>query len=481
MLGTLGRVVRIAVPGATLALLAPLIGDSSAAQAVPAAPGPSVVSGHSDEVVETRPTIQARRAAGYTAYPVPTSAADLGRITTAADGSMWFVERDANTIGRITTDGVITEFTLPPTTTGTGIVKDLDVDAAGRVWVVWDTGWKITRFDPAHPDQAFTWSLSYPYGEEVRVGPDAVWVTANYDEDGIIRIVGNSATWDANAPECDGALGRGRDGRMWCRQFDNLIRVDPTGTGGTTVPLPDDATYPYSIARGPDRSIWFGRDSGGTMFTSSSSGNIGWVTASGAVTTRRIGDRTAPRSLTTGKDGNVWFTSVGAAKGIGHMNSRGEGAVVKVGNYEPTSVTYGADGAIWFTDSDANTIVRVPRKHLWVTNLVLGGHSELTPHRQPAAKVSGRLDAGKARKKATIKLTCGAGAVPCQGRIQVEVGSKKVGSGRYLLAAKDTSKVIVELTGAARKLLKKRSKVATRLTLRPAAGNKTVRSVILTR
>ena len=45
--------------------------------------------------------------------PVPTSNAGLGRITTAPDGSMWFVEENANKVGRITTAGQLQEIPAP--------------------------------------------------------------------------------------------------------------------------------------------------------------------------------------------------------------------------------------------------------------------------------------------------------------------------------------------------------------------------------
>ncbi len=70
--------------------------------------------------------------AAVTVFPVPTSAADLGRITTAPDGSMWFLEEDANKVGRITTSGQIQEFALPPTDSSVeGPAKGMDVGPDG--------------------------------------------------------------------------------------------------------------------------------------------------------------------------------------------------------------------------------------------------------------------------------------------------------------------------------------------------------------
>lgn len=418
------------------------------------------------------------------AFPVPTSSAGLRRITTAPDGDMWFVEERTNKIGRITRAGDITEYTLPETTTGDGRVIDLDVDADGRIWVVWDSGWKVGRFTPGNPSMD-TWKFAYPYGEQVRVGAGAAWVTMSYDRDGVVRIAGDSATWHANAPKCDDALGVGRDGAMWCRQSGKLVRIKADGSGGVTRPLPADAIYPYSVATGPNHRIWFGRDSGGTMFTSPGRGDIGWITQANKVRTTRLGTRVAPRSLVTGRDGNVWFTSVGAAKGIGHVTKDGKrGAVAKVGNYEPTSLTHGRDGNIWFTDAEHNVIVRVGRDRLWTTNVQVGERSQLKPRKQPKVKVKGKVDANKARSRATLKIGCAKGGkakVPCQGRVVVKAGRKTVAKGSYAVAKKTTSRVTIKLNGKARKLLKKKSAVAVQVVLKPASGGKAKRKTKLTR
>ena len=441
-----------------------------------------VVDAHPDVVTARSATAPDRhRADAIRSYAVPTSAAGLGRITTGPDGAMWFTEADKNKIGRISTSGAITEFTLPAQTAADSKVKDIEVDASGLVWVVWDSGWQISRIDTATLS-AYTWRLAYPYGEEVRVGPSAVWVTLSFDEDGILRIVGDNANWDANAPECDGALGRGRDGAMWCQQFDRLIKVNADGTGGAGQPLPSDATYPYSVATGPTARIWFGRDDGGTLGYAPARGNVGWVDSENRVRVIRTGDRTAPRSLALGRDGNVWFTSIGATKGIGHVNASGRGAVVKVGDYRPRSVTYGADGAIWFTDRDHNRIVRVTRDRLWLTNVSVGARSQLKPHLQPRLSVlSSRLDANARRTTARVALACGSGLVPCSGKALVKAGRTTLGAGSYRVAIRGRATLTVTLNATARRLLKRRSSVAVTLYLTAPTGQRVIRKMSLTR
>ncbi|WP_418062022.1 hypothetical protein [Pimelobacter simplex] len=473
----------------TLAVGLPLLGTvppAGAGPGDPAEPTALVARAHPDRVTVRRspaPPRPAQRAGALRVFPVPTSSAGLERITTAPDGSMWFVEGGQNKVGRITTAGAITEFTLPAQTSDDSTVMDLEVDSSGRVWVVWDSGWRITRFHPSSPSAAFTWNLSYPYGEEVRMGPGgAAWVTLSFDEQGILKIVGDTATWDDNAPPCDGALGRGRDDLMWCQDFDKLIQVNAGGTGGRTYPMPDDATYPYSVATGPHQRIWFGRYEPGSWASSPSWGNVGWVGTDNAVHTIRTGDRTAPRSLTLGRDGNVWFASIGATVGIGHVNAAGQGAIARVGNFRPRSVTYGADGAIWFTDRDANAIVRVTRDQLWVTNVDVGDRNQLRPHPQPrATAVSARLDADKRRRKAPLTVACAGGLVACRGSVVVKAGRKTVGTARYAVAPGRRATVPIALSAAARKLLGRKKKVKVVVILTSTAGQRTSRAARLTR
>jgi virginiamycin B lyase len=46
-------------------------------------------------------------------FPVPTTSSGPFVITTGPDGALWFTEATGNKIGRITTTGVITEFSIP--------------------------------------------------------------------------------------------------------------------------------------------------------------------------------------------------------------------------------------------------------------------------------------------------------------------------------------------------------------------------------
>ena len=58
----------------------------------------------------------------FTEYPVPTPNSVPTEITSGPDGNLWFTERNAGKIGRITTAGVITEFSPPPSARRGGLL-----------------------------------------------------------------------------------------------------------------------------------------------------------------------------------------------------------------------------------------------------------------------------------------------------------------------------------------------------------------------
>ncbi|NYE36734.1 virginiamycin B lyase [Nocardioides cavernae] len=391
--------------------------------------------------------------AAVSVFPVPTSSAGLGRITTAPDGSMWFLMGDANKVGRITTSGAIQEFALPPTDSSVdGPAKGLDVGPDGSVWVTTDHGSNLTRLSSA--GQVLNdWTFpnydgcvsTCPYGGEVRVDPSGTaWVTMNYGSSFIVKVTPTGGlTASDNSPECDDVLGEAADGTMWCQGGsaegqDTITRVNADAAGGTTYPLPSDATYPMGLAAGPVGSIWFTRSSTDGSLTSPSRGSIGYLDAgSGATKIWQTGSRSAPRDLVMGPDRQMWFTNRGAAPGIGHISADGRGAISSVGSYEPTSLTFGPDGAIWFTDEKNNSIVRVTTDQLGSTNVDLGDGvtmlpSDIPPVPTKAAPV-GKLLKSKGVTRIEggvlpVRLKCPrstAATQGCAGTLRVELASGK--------------------------------------------------------
>jgi virginiamycin B lyase len=426
--------------------------------------------------------------AGTRVIPVPTSEAGLGRIVTAPDGTMWFTEEDANKVGRITPDGQITEFAFPAEFPGTTTLKDLDVAPDGTIWVVYESGERVRHMNPdgsVIADGQLD-SSGYPYGEEVRVGPDGTaWITMSYDEDYVVRVVGTTIFSDPNAPGCEDSLGEAADGSMWCRQGDGLIHINGTASGGVRYPAGRYAAYPYAIAAGPVGSIWFGRYFSGTMFTSPDDGEVGYLdAATSRVTAYDTGSRTAPADLVQGPDGNMWFTSIGAAAGIGHVSAKGSGALAAIGGYEPASLTFAKDGAIFATDPTNNVILRVTTDQLQRTNVDPGDGSVFTQPPAVGKIVVPRKPIAVRKGRVPVTVICPKTADGCRGTVTLRTNQKAhravARTASYKLKPGKKTTVRLALTKAGTKAVRpgKVTKLRAELTQK---GAKTVRKVVKVR
>ncbi len=68
----------------------------------------------------------------------------VSAITSGPDGNLWFVDGTANSIGRITTDGVATEFPIP---TPNAFPSDIASGPDGNLWFI--ERWGVGKITPA--------------------------------------------------------------------------------------------------------------------------------------------------------------------------------------------------------------------------------------------------------------------------------------------------------------------------------------------
>jgi streptogramin lyase len=101
-----------------------------------------------------------------TSFPIPTAASEPTEIVAGADGALWFTERAADKIGRITTNGQVTEYSGMSGSQPSGIALGAD----GNVWFTEESG-RIGRITPtgAISDWAAPASAE-PHG--ITLGPD---------------------------------------------------------------------------------------------------------------------------------------------------------------------------------------------------------------------------------------------------------------------------------------------------------------------
>lgn len=236
------------------------------------------------------------------AFAVPTSAAGAYYIAAGTNGNLWFTEKDANKIGRITPTGTITEFPLAT-------------------------------------------SPNYPLG--IAKGPDGnMWFTQDGNKIGKITPTGTVTEYDVPTPVAKPQhIVAGPDGNMWFTEFlgGKIGRITMAGVI-TEYAVPTSGGRPHFMTVGPDGNIWF---------TNYVSNKIGKITMSGVITEYTIPTpNSSPSGIVTGPDGNVWFTELSGQK-IGKITMAGvitEYPLPSTGAY-PGGIAAGSDGALWFTMS----------------------------------------------------------------------------------------------------------------------------------
>ena len=105
--------------------------------------------------------------------PIPSS--DPVDITAGPDGNLWFTERSANQIGRITPAGIIAEYAIPkPNSAPEGITAGPD----GNLWFAEDLGNQIGRITPSGIIAEYAIPTPGSTPVDITAGPDGnLWFT----------------------------------------------------------------------------------------------------------------------------------------------------------------------------------------------------------------------------------------------------------------------------------------------------------------
>ncbi len=253
-----------------------------------------------------------------TDYPIPTPNSNPQRITTGPDGALWFSENGAARIGRMTIGGAVTnEFPVPQPRIGRlnganplGIATGPD----GNLWFAENGADAIGRLTTTGTLNSFLTPLEPTFPDEIVTGSDgALWFTEN------------GAT--------GGAIGR----------------ITADGATPTDFPVPTSNPEVLSIASGSDGALWF---------TEHNAAKVGRITTGGVLTEFPV--PSDPARIAAGCDGALWFTQ-GATNQIGRLTTDGSytGFPITGGNNNPDHITSGPDGAIWFTYQDPPSIGRI--------------------------------------------------------------------------------------------------------------------------
>ena len=192
-------------------------------------------------------------------YPVPVSTGSILDLTAGPDGAVWFTEKQAATIGRITTKGAVQLYPLPSPMPGYSPPQVIGITTGsdGALWFASAAPY-AGRLTTAG---VFSW---FPMPE------GSIWVTA------------------------------GPDGNLWFLELNGHIARVTTSGVVTDFPAPPSGNMPTSIIAGPDGAMWF----------SESAQMIGRITTAGVYTEYPL-DHPSDTSCVATADGKVWIAEEG--------------------------------------------------------------------------------------------------------------------------------------------------------------------------
>lgn len=209
-----------------------------------------------------------------TEFPVH-AGSDLVGLTAGPDGNLWFVGYQPNTIWRMTTSGVITgRFPIPTAGSGT---ETITAGPDGNVWFVEDWGDRVhPKIGRITPQGIFTeYTIPTPLvpgGQnyhDLITGPDGnLWFTEGLAHK-IGRITRQGVITEFSVPPPSiyfGSLCVGADGNLWFTDSGNYIgRMTTSGVVTNFFLIPTTESHPAGLTAGPDKNIWFVEVSGNNV------------------------------------------------------------------------------------------------------------------------------------------------------------------------------------------------------------------------
>ncbi|MEO8191068.1 MAG: hypothetical protein ABI682_12065 [Acidobacteriota bacterium] len=283
-------------------------------------------------------------AAGAQSFTQYSISGDGVGIAAGPDGNVWFTERNASKIGRITPSGVVTEFSIP--TAGsepTSITRGPD----GNLWFTENAG-KIGRITTAGAVTEYPLSNTSSTPDSIVVGSDGnLWFT-EFALGKIGRITPAGAITEFQTPSDPASIAPGSDGNLWFteRLGNHVDRITPDGviTQFPTLTM----SRLTAITGAADGNLWF---------VSDSDNKIGRITTAGAVTEFNIPGTAHGEALTAGPDGNIWSTGdheiarITPTGAVTEYPIPGDSGVIG-------GIVTGADGNLWFTKGLSPSIGR---------------------------------------------------------------------------------------------------------------------------
>jgi len=293
-----------------------------------------------------------------TEFPLASTDTDAEGIAAGPDGNVWFAECFVNKIGRITSDGTLTEFSAP--TLGAcpmGITAGPD----GNLWFTELYAGQIGRITPQGTITEFAIPTPDGWPNNITVGPDGnLWFTERQGNK-IGRIGTGGKVEEFAVPPADIApqthepwdIAAGADGKLWFTYGPNIGQASTTGAV-VLFPVPTQGADTGGITAGPDGNLWFTEV---PAYASDPTHSIGRVTPQATIT-ELTGPEPGgvPGDIVAGPDGSLWFTEaavrVDSGRLVGRMHPDGTFAMcpARRANIGASAIAVGPDGNLWLTE-----------------------------------------------------------------------------------------------------------------------------------
>lgn len=287
-------------------------------------------------------------------FEVPTPNSYPESVAIGPDGNVWFTQKQGNKIGRLASEGKISEFPIP---TADSRPQTIVAGPDGNLWFTEYRGNKLGRITPSGgiAEYPIATPESFPYG--IAAGPDsALWFTlAGTNRIGRISVSGEMKEFALKSTRKPYGITAGPDGNLWFTGFDSntIGRISPAGeVSEFPIPTPDSA--PLEIAVGPDGALWF---------TQSAADSIGRISPDGRISEFPVANAKSLYGIARSKD-SMWISQHTGGI-LNRISAAGAiTAEVKVENTRILNgIAIGPDGSVWFTAPRANSVGRYQQTH----------------------------------------------------------------------------------------------------------------------
>jgi len=288
-------------------------------------------------------------------------------IASGPDGAMWFTELDANKIGRITTSGVVTEYTVP---TANAAPYDITAGSDGALWFTENNVSKIgriamdgtiTEYDAprnANNDEVKPTNIT-------KSADGTLWYAAT-GSIGKITTSGMTTRYDLPSPYASvtvkGITNSVSGIYFTASDIYGLSAIGHVKNDGTIELFPLlRGMMPTDITGEAGDRLWF---TTANMVGSTLSSSLIWsmYEGGGGFTPYNIPANSNPSNieLVITNRPDFWYAGRDNNTIVHFMRAASPDVVTQLSSGScPQGLTYGPDGAMWFTEACSNKIGRV--------------------------------------------------------------------------------------------------------------------------